>query len=99
MKVRVLRPALEDLAAGRQFYDRQQKGVGEYFFDSLFTEIDSLVLYAGIHRIQFGYHRLLARRFPYAIYYRVVGDEAVVHRVLDCRRDPKSMGRAFDERG
>ena len=67
MKVRVLRPALEDLAAGRQFYDRQQKGVGEYFFDSLFAEIDSLVLYAGIHRIQFGYHRLLARRFPYAI--------------------------------
>ena len=67
MKVRVLRPGLEDLAAGRQFYDRQQKGVGDYFFDSLFTEIDSLVLYAGIHRIQFGYHRLLARRFPYAI--------------------------------
>lgn len=99
MKVRVLRPALEDLAAGRQFYDRQQKGVGEYFFDSLFTEIDSLVLYAGIHRIQFGYHRLLARRFPYAIYYRVVGDEAVVHRVLDCRRDPKSICRALNEKG
>ena len=99
MKVRVLRPALEDLAAGRQFYDRQQKGVGEYFFDSLFTEIDSLVLYAGIHHIQFGYHRLLARRFPYAVYYRVVGDEAVVHRVLDCRRDPKSIRRALHEKG
>ena len=99
MKVRVLRPALEDLAAGRQFYDRQQKGVGEYFFDSLFTEIDSLVLYAGIHRIQFGYHRLLARRFPYAVYYRVVGDEAVVHRVLDCRRDPKLIRRALHEKG
>ncbi len=64
MKVRVLRPTLEDLAAGRQFYDRQQQGVGDYFFDSLFAEIDSLVLYAGIHRIQFGYHRLLATRFP-----------------------------------
>ena len=99
MKVRVLRPALEDLAAGRQFYDRQQKGVGEYFFDSLFTEIDSLVLYARIHRIQFGYHRLLARRFPFAVYYRVVGDEAVVHRVLDCRRDPKSIHRALHEKG
>ena len=99
MKVRVLRPALEDLAAGRQFYDRQQKGVGDYFFDSLFTEIDSLVLYAGIHRIQFGYHRLLARRFPFAVYYRVVGDEAVVHRVLDCRRDPMLIRRALHEKG
>ena len=89
MRLRVLRPALEDLTAGREFYDRQEAGVGSYFFDSLFTEIDSLILYAGIHRVQFGHHRLLARRFPYAVYYRVHGHEVVVHRVLDCRRDPK----------
>jgi hypothetical protein len=42
MKVRVLRPALNDLAAGRRFYDRQQEGVGDYFFDSVFADIDSL---------------------------------------------------------
>ena len=89
MNVRVLRSALEDLAAGREFYDRQRDGIGSYFFDSLFTEVDSLVLYAGIHRVQFGFHRLLAKRFPYAIYYKVVENEALVYRVLDCRRDPK----------
>ena len=44
MKVRILRPALDDLASARQFYDLQQEGVGDYFFDSLFAEIDSLVL-------------------------------------------------------
>lgn len=37
MKVRVLRSALEDLAAGRRFYDQQADGVGSYFFDSLFS--------------------------------------------------------------
>ena len=95
MRVRILRPALEDLAAGREFYDRQCEGVGGYFFDSLFAEIDSLVLYAGIHRVQFGYHRLLAKRFPYAIYYRISGGEAIVYRVLDCRRDPKWIARAL----
>ncbi|MGH7958668.1 MAG: type II toxin-antitoxin system RelE/ParE family toxin [Opitutaceae bacterium] len=99
MKVRVLRPALEDFAAGRQFYDRQRGGVGGYFFDSVFAEIDSLVLYGGIHRMQFGYHRLLAKRFPYAVYYRVVENEAVVHRVLDCRRDPTWIRRALTEKG
>ncbi|WP_300486483.1 hypothetical protein [Methylobacter sp.] len=41
MKVQVLRSAIEDLAAGRKFYDRQETGVGDYFFDSLFAEIDS----------------------------------------------------------
>ena len=47
MRVRVLRPAFEDLAAGRRFYGRQEQGVGDYFFDSLFSEIDSLVLLCG----------------------------------------------------
>lgn len=87
MKVRVLRSAMEDLAAGRGFYDRQEPGVGDYFFDSLFAEIDSLVLYAGIHSIRFGFHRLLARRFPYAIYYRVIAGEPVVFRAADGTRD------------
>ena len=99
MKVRVLRSAFDDLAAGRQFYERQEEGVGQYFFDSLFAEIDSLVLYAGIHRVHVGYHRLLARRFPYAIYYRILKGEAVVFRVLDCRRKPKWIRKALEETG
>ncbi len=82
---------MEDLAAGRKFYDRQEEGVGDYFFDSLFADIDSLAIYAGIHAIYFGYHRLLAKRFPYAIYYKIIDKKAVVFRVLDCRRDPKRI--------
>ncbi len=99
MKVRVLRSALEDLAAGRRFYDRKASWVGGYFFDSLFSEIDSLALYAGIHRVHFGYHRMLARRFPFAVYYRVIADEAVVFRVLDCRRNPNWIRRALERKG
>ncbi len=97
MKVRVLRPALEDLAAGRRFYDRHANSVGSYFFDSLFSEIDSLVLYAGIHRVHFGFHRLLAKRFPFAVYYRLVAGEAVVFRVLDCRRNPNWIRKALEK--
>jgi hypothetical protein len=97
MKLGILRPTLNDLAAGRGFYDRQQPGVGDYFFDSLFADIDSLTLYAGIHRMEFGFHRMLAIRFPYAIYNRLIEGEAVVFRVLDCRRNldwiPKTLQR------
>jgi len=99
MKVRILASAFEDLAAGRRFYDRQEEGVGDYFYDSLFAEIDSLVLYAGIHPIRFGFHRLLARRFPYAIYYRVIAGEAVVFRVLDCRRDSRWIRKTLATEG
>ena len=96
MKVGVLRPALNDLAAGRRFYDRQEQGVGDYFFDSVFADIDSLALYAGTRRIVFGFHRKPATRFPFAIYYRMIGDDAVVFRVLDCRRDPGRIRKALE---
>ena len=91
MRIRLLTLALDDLDAGRRFYERQQAGVGDYFLDSLFSDIDSLQLYAGIHPKVFGYHRTLSRRFPYAIYYRVEGDEVLVWRVLDCRQNPASI--------
>ncbi len=95
MKVRVLRPALEDLIAGRYFYDRREVGVGDHFLHALFAEIDSLARYGGIHRIQFGFHRSLAKKFPYAIYYRVIAHEAVVFRILDCRQNPNWIRQAL----
>ena len=96
MKVRILASAIQDLRDGKEFYDRQELGIGDYFQDCLFSDIDSLVLYGGIHRKVFGYHRLLSKRFPYAIYYRVEpGEVVVVCRVLDCRRDPKRIRRSL----
>ena len=61
--------------------------------DSLFSEIDSLQLYAGIHAKYFRCHRLLSRRFPCAIYYRVARKTVRVYAVLDCRRHPSVAGR------
>ncbi len=93
MRVRVLESALNDLERGRQFYEKQREGLGAYFLDSLFSDVDSLLLYFGIHRKVFGYHRLLAARFPYAIYYRLEDDVAVVWRVLDLRRSDRTIQR------
>lgn len=59
--------AEKDLLNGYDFHERQSKGLGDYFLESLFSDIDSLYLYAGIHAIHFGYHRLLSKRFPFAL--------------------------------
>ncbi len=89
MRIKILSSALDDLHEGRWFYEKQGEGLGEYFLDSLFSDIDSLVLYGGIHSMVFGYHRALSERFPYGIYYRMEDDTVVVvWRVLDLRRDP-----------
>lgn len=88
MKIQILDLAERDLQAGFAFYEAQEAGVGDYFLDSMYSEIDSLYLYAGAHKKVFGRHRQLCRRFPYAIYYSVAGEVASVWRVLDLRRDP-----------
>ncbi len=89
MKIRILDSASLDLIEGSYFYEKQEAGLGEYFIDSLFSDIDSLQLFAGIHPIFFNkYHRMLAKRFPFAIYYRISGKYVLVYAVLDCRRNP-----------
>jgi plasmid stabilization system protein ParE len=89
MKIEILTSAYDDLKKGRIFYEAQTENLGDYFFDSLFSDIDSLILYAGIHQKIFGYYRLLSRRFPYAIYYKIESENIVVWRVLDCRQKPE----------
>ena len=89
VKIRILDSASQDLMDGASFYELQERGLGEYFLDSLFADIDSLSLYAGIHAIFFhNYHRSLAKRFPFAVYYKIDGDTVLVYAVLDCRRNP-----------
>ena len=95
MRMKILFSAIEDLYLGRVFYEKQGDGLGEYFFDTLFSDIDSLTLYAGIHLKIFGYHRLLSKRFPYAVYYKIENDLIVIYRVLDLRRHPDRIRQSL----
>src|SRR4051812_20572557 len=91
MKLQILASAFNDLADGRDFYERQGAGLGEYFLDSLFSDIDSLALYAGIHRKVLGFHRLLSKRFPYAVFYQFENNCVTVYRILDLRQNPRKI--------
>jgi plasmid stabilization system protein ParE len=89
MKIVILPSARDDLADGFRFYEQQEEGLGDYFLESLFSDIDSLRLYAGIHPKIFGNYRLLSKRFPCAIYYAEQSETVFVKAVLDCRKDPQ----------
>jgi plasmid stabilization system protein ParE len=88
MKIRILSPAERDLEEGYRFYESRSPGLGSYFLDSLYSDIDSLAYFGGIHQVVFGYHRQLSKRFPFAIYYRIMDDVVVVFAALDCRHNP-----------
>ncbi len=71
MRIQILDEAEDDLRNGREFYDRQELGVGDYFAAALAADIDSLILFVGIRPMEFGYHRALSKRFPFGVYYLV----------------------------
>ena len=92
MRIRISRAASEDLLKGHEFYERQQQGIGGYFLDSLYADIDALLLYGGMHPKPIGrLHRAMAKRFPFAIYYDLKDDLVTVVAVLDCRQNPESI--------
>ena len=90
--IRILGAARRDLMTGYRFYERQAEGIGRYFLDSLYSDIESLQISAGVHAVCFGrYHRLLSRHFPWSVYYRIEGDEIRIYAILDNRRNPDSI--------
>ncbi len=92
MKIRILKSARGDLKEGYHFYELQQEGLGSYFLESLYSDIESLKLFAGIHSIHFQkYHRLLSKRFPFSIYYRLEENEVRIYAVIDCRKNPAGI--------
>jgi hypothetical protein len=89
MRLEILDQAARDLVEGFRFYEDQGVGLGSYFLTNLYADIDSLYFSAGIHSKPYKhYHRLLSRRFPFAIFYKTQEDTVFIHAVLDCRRNP-----------
>ena len=84
----ILEEAVNDLNEGKEFYNRKDHGVGNYFGDSIISDFESLYVYAGIHKQKFGLYRMFSKRFPYAIYYDIHDDMAIIVGLLPMRQNP-----------
>ena len=89
MRLQVLDAARDDLIAGFDFYEAREQGIGDHFLACLYSDVESLQIFAGIHRRVYKHlQRSLSKRFPFAIYYTVENDCVIVRAILDCRRSP-----------
>jgi hypothetical protein len=94
MRIEILDQAVQDLIEGFHFYEKQEVGLGSYFLTNLYSDIESLRLYSGIHRKPYrDYHRLLSKRFPFAVFYTRQEEAVFIHAVVDCRRNPAWIRR------
>ena len=47
MKLKILEEATKDIINGYKFYETQKTGLGEYFINSIFSDIESLKIFGG----------------------------------------------------
>jgi toxin ParE1/3/4 len=91
VKIVIVRPAAEaDLAAAREWYDRQRPELGERFLDAAASAAQVLAehpdAYPALHREA---RRAPLRHFPHGLIYRVYPDAIVVAALYHARREPK----------
>jgi hypothetical protein len=96
--VELLDEAELDLRAGEEFYNQRESGLGDYFVDSVFSDLSSLEHYAGIHAKHFGCYRLISKRFPFAVYYELEDESVVVIAIIDMRRRPNTIRNLVTKR-
>lgn len=87
----VIRPAAAaDLDEAFLWYDAQRPGLGGDFLNAVEQVFHALV--ENPHRYRVVYRetrRANVRRFPYGVFYRIVGNDVVVVACFHGRRDPK----------
>jgi plasmid stabilization system protein ParE len=88
--VNVRAAAQRDIDDAARWYESQQPGLGDAFLDEFlaasFRIGEDPLAYPEVGRST---RRILLRRFPFGIYYRLANDAAVVLAVMHGSRDPQ----------
>src|SRR5436190_5067450 len=92
--------ASQDFIAAKGYYEGLSPGRGGARFEKAFKEAirqikDGMVT----HAVAFeNFHRLNLRKFPYALYYRLVSEKALITAVLYSRWHPERIQCALKKR-
>ncbi len=81
-----------DVIAGYSWYEEKAPGLGEEFLRMFYACSAALPRNALLYQKVYGeFRRRLLRRFPYAIYFRIEGNEIIVFGLFHCARDPRTI--------
>ena len=87
----VFRPEAEaELLDARAWYEGERVGLGAIFATAVETTVTAILENPLAYpRMKGDTRRALVRRFPYAVYFRPIGDEIIVLAVMHGRRLPR----------
>ena len=91
----IYRPeAATDVRAAFEWYEQQREGLGEEFLAELArAEHKAASTPFSFRIVRRDTRRIMLRRFPYQLFYRVVADVVVVVACFHGRRSPKHLER------
>jgi plasmid stabilization system protein ParE len=91
VKPPIFRPAAAaDVEDAYRWYETQRPGLGEEFLVAVSSVVESLVSYPELFPVVYREtRRVLLRRFPYSLYYRIIDDQIIVVACMHGRRDPR----------
>ena len=89
--VLVFRPQVRDeLDEAYNQYENQQSGLGEGFLDCIDDKLNSISLLPESYPVVYrDIRRAVVKRFPYAVYYRIVSSRIIVIAVFHSSKNPK----------
>lgn len=90
MIIRFTPEADAELAEARQWYARQHENLDIEFMQRIDESLSRIARNPNLYPIVYrALRRAIVRRFPFAVFYEVIGDEIQVIAVFHSRRDPE----------
>ncbi len=97
--LRFLPEVEDDVVAGFAWYEAKAPGLGEEFIRAFYRCVDDVPDHPlSYPRVHGDIRRCLLRRFPYATYFTVEGDDVIVAGLFHCARDPRTVGEELHRR-
>lgn len=92
MIVRYTDRVKDDVESDFLWYEKQKKGLGIEFLDSIEMNLDNIVTFPEMYKTCYSnFRRCVIRRFPFSIFYTIENEEIIVHSVFDNRQNPKKV--------
>ncbi|MFO0810427.1 MAG: type II toxin-antitoxin system RelE/ParE family toxin [Gemmataceae bacterium] len=84
--------ARQDIAEGYDWYEGRRAGLGAKFLDRVGECLDSIRVAPLARAVVRGpYRRAVVRKYPYVVYYDVVGDVVTIWAVFQAQQNPRKL--------
>jgi hypothetical protein len=98
-KLRILPKVFQDTSDAANWYDDRESGLGDNFLNCFRATYNPITSNPFAYRIVYkNYRRILLHPFPYALYFHLQDEMAIITLVFHTARNPETLRRILRSR-